>query len=116
MTSLEMFCRQMRARFMWMLAVVIFTIMATAEAARAQPTPNDQTPLPAGALLRMGNGHVGQVAGLGLLDNGKTLLTSAKDDTLRLWDLESGKLTGQIVVPHSRPKSILLFATRPWRS
>jgi hypothetical protein len=66
--------------------------------------------LPAGAVLRVGRGHVGQLAGLGLLDNARTLLTSAKDDTLRLWDLKSGKATGQIVVPHSRPKSI---AVRP---
>src|SRR5262245_1390645 len=62
--------------------------------------------LPTGALVRVGEGHVDQVAGLGLLDHGKTLLTSAKDDTLKLWNLQSGKSTGQIVAPHSRPKSI----------
>ncbi|MCI0463765.1 MAG: WD40 repeat domain-containing protein [Gemmataceae bacterium] len=78
--------------------------------AHPQPTPKDQTQLPAGAVLRVGHGHGSQVAGLGLLDNGRTLLTSAKDDTLRLWDLASGKSTGRIVAPHSRPKSI---AVRP---
>jgi WD40 repeat protein len=54
----------------------------------------------------VGLGHEGQLTGLGILDNGRTLLTSAKDDTLRLWDLETGKPKGQIVAPRSRPKSI----------
>jgi hypothetical protein len=42
--------------------------------------------LPAAAVLRMGQGHVAQLAGLALLDNGRTLLTGAKDDTLRLYE------------------------------
>src|SRR5207244_5579471 len=62
------------------------------------------------AVLRVGQGHVGQIAGLALLGNGKTLLTSGKDDTLRLWDLTSGKPTGRLVVPRSRPKSMAVSA------
>ena len=102
--------RRVCACFTGMLAAVVATVLVTTAAAQPQPMPPDQMPLPDRALYRVGNGHVGQVAALGLIDNGKTLLTSAKDDTLRLWDLESGKPTGQIVVPHSRPKSI---AVRP---
>ncbi len=75
-----------------------------------QPAPKDPPQLPIGAVVRVGQGHVGQLAALGLLDNGRTLVTSAKDDTLRLWDLASGKPLGQLVVPRSRPKSI---AVRP---
>ncbi len=102
MTSLATSCRPMRGRFLGMLAVVLFTILATAAVAQPEPTPPDQTPLPTGALLRVGRGHNGLVAGLGLLDNGRTLLTSAKDDTLRLWNLESGKPTGQLAEQQRR--------------
>ena len=40
------------------------------------------------------------------MDDGRKLLTRAKDDTLRFWDLETGKPKGQIVAPRSRPKSV----------
>jgi hypothetical protein len=84
------------------LAVVLLST-ATDGSAAQPPAPKSEAPQP---FLRVGQGHVKQVAGLGLLDGGRTLLTSAKDDTLRLWNLESGKLTGEIVAPHSRPKSV----------
>src|SRR6476620_785839 len=57
-----------------------------ADVAPTQPELKDEKPLPEGALFRVGRGHVGQIAALGLVDNAKTLLTSAKDDTLGLWD------------------------------
>src|SRR3954452_13923372 len=71
------------------------------DVALIQPELKDEKPLPDGALFRVGRGHVGQIAALGLVDNAKTLLTSAKDDTLGLWDLKTGKTSGRIVAPHS---------------
>src|SRR5437764_5424903 len=84
------------------------SLMAGASPAQAQPARPEQQRLPKGALVRVGHGHVAQLAGLGLLHDGKTLLTAAKDDTLRLWDLDSGKLTGQFEAPHTRPKAVVV--------
>jgi dipeptidyl aminopeptidase/acylaminoacyl peptidase len=97
-------CRWTLGHCVGIASVLLFTVIAAAEP--SQPEPPDQAEVPAQVLVRVGMGHEGQLSGLGLLDNGATLLTSAKDDTLRLWDLETGKPKGEIVAPRSRPKSI----------
>src|SRR5262245_56044489 len=85
---------------------VVFSITATETNAAQPPAPKVGAPVE--PFLRVGQGHVKQVAALGLLDGGRTLLTSAMDDTLRLWNLDSGKLTSEITAPHSRPKSVVV--------
>src|SRR4051794_26238258 len=112
--------RDLRKRSRLSLLVMVAALIANANAEGSEPAAqkadadtrakqlpaNDEKPLPKGAIFRVGRGHAGQIAGLGLLASAKTLLTSAKDDTLGLWDVESGKTSGRIVAPHSRPKSI----------
>jgi WD40 repeat protein len=49
-------------------------------------------------------GPFGWVVGLTLLDN-KTLLTASGDAIMRLWDLDSGKCTGQFPCRQTRGKS-----------
>src|SRR5438874_977256 len=115
MTPLGPLCGHLCACPLTLFAAALCTGVATAQqavpdAAQARPTPNAPTQLPAGAVLRVGQGHVGQVAGLALLGNGATLLTSAKDDTLRLWERASGNPAGRLVVPRSRPKSMAVTA------
>ena len=46
--------------------------------------------------------HLGYIVGMALLDGGKSLLTSAADENIRLWNLASGKAESQLHVPHTR--------------
>src|SRR5438045_3855457 len=91
-----------------LVAFAATLVLTGTSPAQPQPAPAAQQRLPKDALLRVGDGHVAQLAGLGLLHDGKTLLTAAKDDTLRLWDLTSGKLAGQFVAAHTRPKAVVV--------
>jgi RNA polymerase sigma factor (sigma-70 family) len=50
--------------------------------------------------------HLGYIVGMALIDNGRTLLTSAADDTIRLWDPATGKRQGQFVALRTRPATI----------
>ncbi len=50
--------------------------------------------------------HLGYIVGMALLDGGKSLLTSAADENIRLWNLASGKAESQLHVPHTRPAAI----------
>jgi WD40 repeat protein len=50
--------------------------------------------------------HYGWLGGIALLEGGKTVLTSATDEVLRLWDVHSGINIGQLTVPHTRAKCI----------
>jgi hypothetical protein len=104
MHSSESYCRRIRGACVGISLALLFTVIAAAEP--SQPEPPDRTRVPDQVLVRVGLGHEGQLTGLGLLDGGRTLLTSAKDETLRLWDLETGKPKGEIVAPRSRPKSV----------
>jgi RNA polymerase sigma factor (sigma-70 family) len=66
---------------------------ADREAAAALDAQGD--PLPAGALARFGTvrfRHGGPVEALSLSADGKRLATGADDGTIRLWDVQTGKL------------------------
>ena len=54
--------------------------------------------------------HHGWLGGLAVLDGGNTLLTSATDKVIRLWDLSSGKMQARLAVPHTRAKCIAVTA------
>jgi WD40 repeat protein len=54
--------------------------------------------------------HHGWLGGLAVLDGGKTLLTSATDKVIRLWDLKTGKILARLAVPHTRAKCIAVTA------
>ena len=55
-------------------------------------------------------GHVGWLGRLAVLGDGKTLLSCAADEAIRLWDLQTGKAAGQFSVPHSYPKAVAVGA------
>jgi WD40 repeat protein len=87
----------------------IFVVVSTiATALVGQQPPIKQNQASATPLIKVGAGHSGQIGALGLLDDDTILITSATDNSLRLWDLETGKSKGEIVAPRTRPKAIAL--------
>jgi WD40 repeat protein len=62
--------------------------------ARGKAADSHGDPLPPGALARLGTTrlrHGGDVTFVAFGSDGKTLLTAGQDDTIRLWDLATGK-------------------------
>src|ERR1700688_4862318 len=86
------------------LAVVLMSAPLTrapapVRATEPEPKPQARTDihgdaLPAGALARLGTirwRHGGPVTFVSFLADGKTLLTASQDNTVRVWDLATGK-------------------------
>src|SRR5438552_596335 len=130
MSRLERLCGHLRDRLLALFAVALCTGVAAAqqavpEAVQARATPKDPTELPAGAVLRVGQGHVGQIAGLALLrefphppepmgalafsPDGNVLCTGSYKGTISLWDTRTGQELGQLA-GHSLYVDVVAFA------
>lgn len=58
-------------------------------------------PLPPGAKLRLGTVRLrmdGYVEGVAFSPNGKLVVTTGRDDSIRIWDVNSGKLIRRLIV------------------
>ncbi len=86
------------------LAILLPLLTAPQESPKPKPeSPQDSSPkprldlygdpLPEGALLRIGSSrgqHTGLVLSLGFSPDGSRLVTGSLDETLRIWDVETG--------------------------
>jgi RNA polymerase sigma factor (sigma-70 family) len=87
-----------------------------AEAGRPSPSPTPRTdrhgdPLPAGAVARLGTvrfRHPGWRKKILFSPDGKTLLTRAESNSLRIWDPTTGKLLGKIDTDDSTFSAVAL--------
>jgi RNA polymerase sigma factor (sigma-70 family) len=73
-------------------------------AEKATPTDRYDDPLPPGALARMGTvrwRHGKSVSFVSFLDAGRTLLTADYDETLRVWDVATGRELRRFKAPPS---------------
>src|SRR5262245_5683069 len=73
-----------------------------------------RAPLPAGAVARIGStrlAHGGPVECLALAPDGKTLASTGRDGTLRVWDLRSGGEARRLALPG--PKHVQQLAFSP---
>jgi WD40 repeat protein len=52
------------------------------------------------------NTNHGRIAGVGVALDGKLLLTCGTEPLIRLWNLQSGKMTDQFLIPHARPRAL----------
>jgi WD40 repeat protein len=64
-----------------------------------------------GKEIRKLDGHAGKVTDLAVFPGGKTLVSSSKDGSVRFWDVESGRETGQF--RSDRVKEYLSVAASP---
>jgi WD40 repeat protein len=86
------------------LALVVLTAAGVGAAER------DEEPLPPGAVLRLGSPRLslaGQPRGIAFSPDGKTLAGCGGDDTVRLWDVATGK---DRAVLRTRPYGVVRLA------
>src|SRR5947209_7757456 len=85
-----------RCRTMLLLAALLSTPVTSATPVQPPAGRADALgdPLPAHALLRVGTvrlRHGDSVTTLAVSGDGKTIISAGRDDTLRVWDLATGK-------------------------
>jgi hypothetical protein len=93
---------------LWYGGLLLATLFTVADARGAQPPPQGKNradlygdPLPEGVLVRLGTARLrhGNGMSLAFAPDGKTILTSGTDRTIRYWDVASGRQLREQLLP-----------------
>lgn len=100
--------RKLAAVMMGLVAFTAIAIVGDAQPRAGSQPKVDQSgdPLPPGALARMGSlrwRHGDAVSYVAFSSDGKAVLTAANDNTIRLWDRETGKEIRRFDMPGVQP-------------